>query len=461
MIGRLSQRAAALSSDGKVVLPGQARWDEARRAWNLAVDQRPTAVVLPESAADVAAATRLAVELGLRVAPQATGHRAAPLGPLDGTILLRTGRMRAVEVDAAARTARIQAGAPSTEVVGAAARHGLAVLAGSGPDVGLVGYTLGGGIGWLARKHGLAASSVTAVELVTADGEFVRADRDHEPELFWALRGGGGSFGVVTALELRLLPITEVCAGILWWPIERDVDVLHTWRAMTQLGLPDELTTVARHLRYPTAPAVPEALRGKSFVLVEVVYLGERSEVDALLEPLRTLDPTRDTVDTIPVQALTGLHMDRPQPVAGVVDGLLLAALPAEAVEELLRVAGARAPSPLVSVELRHLGGELGRARPGNGALASVEGEFLVAAVGPAATPEQADAAATSLEVLRQALAPWTAPLMCLNFADTSRDPRTLWNQQAYERLRRVKAAVDSTDRIRANHPVPPWPAGG
>jgi FAD/FMN-containing dehydrogenase len=162
--------------------------------------------------------------------------------------------MRAIEIDPETRIARIDAGVRSLELVEAAAQHGLAPLAGSSPDVGVVGYTLGGGLSWFGRKYGLAASHVHAIEVVTADGRLVRADGEHDPDLFWALRGGGGSFGIVTALELRLIPVREAYAGILWWPIERDREVLHAWAELTRHGLPDELTTVGRYLRLPPLP---------------------------------------------------------------------------------------------------------------------------------------------------------------------------------------------------------------
>jgi FAD/FMN-containing dehydrogenase len=156
------------------------------------------------------------------------------------------------------------------EVVEAAAEHGLAALAGSSPDVGVVGYTLGGGLSWLVRKYGLAANKVTAVELVTADGRLVRADRDNEPDLFWALRGGGGSFGVVTALEFRLYPLTEVYAGVMFWPVERAAEVLNAWREWTAT-VPDEMTSVGRILQLPPLPDVPEPLRGRSFARRDLV----------------------------------------------------------------------------------------------------------------------------------------------------------------------------------------------
>ena len=191
---------------GQVFVPGEAGYDQARQAWNLAVDERPAIVVAAESAADVAQAVRYARAHRMRIAPQGTGHGAEPLEPLDGAMLLRTTRMRTVRIDPAARTARAEAGAIWQDVTAPAGQHGLAALAGTSPDVGVTGYTLGGGLGWLARRYGLAANSVTAAELVTPDGDLVRADASHDSDLFWAVRGGGGA-GVVTALEMRLYPV--------------------------------------------------------------------------------------------------------------------------------------------------------------------------------------------------------------------------------------------------------------
>ena len=202
-----------LELDTEVRTPSDSDWDEARAAWNLSVDQRPEAVAFPRSAEEVAAVAAAARERGLRVTAQATGHGATPLGSLEGTVLIKTERMRGASVDAAAQVARVEAGAQWMDVVPLAAEHGLAGLSGSAPDVGVVGYTLGGGQGWLGRTYGLAANSVTAVDIVLADGRRVRADAENERDLFWAVRGGGGSFAIVTALEFRLYPVATLFAG--------------------------------------------------------------------------------------------------------------------------------------------------------------------------------------------------------------------------------------------------------
>lgn len=441
---------------GKLVTAEHAGFDTARRPWNLAVEQRPAVIVSAASVEDVTAAVGLARELGLRVAAQGTGHGAATLGSLDDTLLLKTDRLRAIHVDPRARIVRVEAGVTWIEAAEAAGAHGLALLAGSAPDVGVIGYTLGGGLSWLSRRYGLACNSVEAVDVVTADGRLLRADREHESELFWALRGGGGSFGVVTAIELRALPVADIYAGVLWWPIDRGEDVLHRWREMTEAGLPDELTTVGRFLALPELPEVPEPLRGRSFVVVEAYHLGSPAEADQLLAPLRALDPENDTMDTVPVQGLTQLSLDPKQPVPVVGDGVLLAELPPEAIDELERVAGAEAASPLVSVEIRQLGGELARARPGHGALSSIDASYAMFAVGIAPTTEAGHAVRAYVEDVHARMAPWSAPRMYLNFAGTRRDPTALWSEHGYRRLCQIKRRLDPNDVIRANQPVNP-----
>jgi FAD binding domain/Berberine and berberine like len=451
---RSSTRLAPAVAD-MIVLPVHAGYDAARRAWNLAVDQQPSAVVFPESAEDVATAILFARAHGQRIAPQGTGHNAAPFGSLEDTILLKTERMRAVQIDPERRIARVEAGVLWSELVGAAARHGLAGLQGSSPDVGVIGYTLGGGMSFLSRKFGLASSSVRAIELVTAEGRQLRVDRDHEPDLFWALRGGGGSFGVVTAIELQLFALSEVYAGVLWYPIERGSEVLHAWRELTVAEPPDELTTVGRFLNLPPIPEIPEPVRGKSFVIVEAIHAGDPREADELLAPLRALGPVNDTIATISLPALSHLHMDPEQPVPGVGDGMMVAELDRDAIDALVAVAGAGAQFPLLSVEMRHLNGELGRPRPEHGALGSVDAGYAMYAVGMTPVPELEPPVAAQVQAIKSALQPWAARQMYLNFADTRRDAASFWNEQAYHRLRRIKAAVDPTDLIRSNHPVP------
>jgi FAD/FMN-containing dehydrogenase len=440
---------------GTVSVSGDTDFDVARRAWNLAVDQHPAAVAEPETVADVAAIVEFARARGLRVAPQATGHSAASLSSLQDTVLVKTHRMRTVEIDPDRRCARVQAGAVWADVVVPAAEHGLAALAGSSHDVGVVGYTLGGGVSWLARKHGLAANSVVAIQLVTAEGRVTTVDADHEPDLFWALRGGGGSFGIVTAIELELYPVAELYAGMLAFPWERAGEVLRAWREWTRTA-PEEAMSLGRILQFPPLPEMPDHLRGRSFAVVEVAYLGDEASGAELLAPLRALGPELDTFAMVSPEGLLALHMDPPGPVPGVGDGAQLDVVPDDAIDALVAVAGAGSGSPLLSVELRHLGGALARAGEGHGALAAVEGDFALFAVGMAPHADAAAAVGSHIDVVKGALAPWDAGRRFLNFSERRIDPRTAYPAAAYRRLRAVKTLVDPDDVFQSNHPIAP-----
>jgi hypothetical protein len=454
--GPLDPSALRARVDGDILLPGDDDWDAARLAWNLAIDQHPAMVALPESAADVAAVVAYAAENELRVAMQGTGHGAgARGGELAGTILIRTERMGGIEIDPVSRTARVEAGVLWAEVADAAGRYGLAALAGSSPDVGVVGYTLGGGLSWLSRRYGLAASNVVSVEIVTADGGIRRIDAETDPDLFWAVRGGGGSFGAVTAIEFALVPVAEVYAGVMLWPIERAAEILHAWREWTA-DMPDDMTTVGRLLQLPPIPDIPEPLRGRSFVGVQAFYVGTEAEGAALVAPIRALRPEIDTVATMPAAALQHVHMDPEQPVPGLGDGMLLDELPAAGIDALVAAAGPGSGSPLLSVEVRQLGGALAEPAAGGGAVSHLDADFVVYGVGIAMSPELGAAVSAHVEVVREALAPWEAETAYLNFAERDIPGDNLFGPYAHHRLRAVKSAYDPADLFRSNHPVAP-----
>jgi hypothetical protein len=446
---------------GAVFVPDDEGYDDARRAWNLAVDQRPAVVVFAESAVDVARAVRFARSHGMRVAPQGTGHGALPLEQLEGAMLLKTSRMRRVDIYPGTRTARAEAGAEWDDVVAPAGERGLAALAGTSPNVGVTGYTLGGGIGWLARRYGLAANSVTAVEVVTPDGRLLRADTDHEPDLFWAVRGGG-AVGVVTALEMELYPAAELYAGALFFGIERASEVLHAWREWTDT-VPDEVTSMGRLLRLPPLPEVPELLRRRAFVLVEAAYLGDAVAGDELFRPLRELGPELDTFATIPAPALARLNMDPEQPIPSVGDGTFLTDFPAAAVDALVTLAGPAADTPLQTIEIRHLGGALARDADRCGAQPKIDANYLIFARGAAPTPQQRDALRPHLRALKDSLAMWHAGYDYYNFVETPAEAEVVLPRASFERLQRVKGAYDPDEAIISAHPVrprPPHPAG-
>jgi hypothetical protein len=262
---------------------------------------------------------------------------------------------------------------------------------------------------------------------------------------------------VVTAVELRLFPVAEMYAGLLWWPIAAAPDVLQAWRKLTQSGLPEEFTTTARLMRFPAIAEIPEPVRGGSFVVIDVIHLGTQAEADRILTPLRALRPVMDTLHVRPARQLGHLHVDpeHPVPVAGA--GLLLDTLSPAAIDGIIKLAGPEADTPLLAVELRHLSGEMRRARPANGALAAIDAGYALFCVGLVTGPESAAAVTGSVSGVQAAMTPWAARQNYLNFSETSQnDPASFWGPQAYDRLRRIKAAVDPQDRIRSNHPIPP-----
>jgi FAD/FMN-containing dehydrogenase len=441
---------------GSVRLPGDPGYDAARGPWNVAVDQRPAAVAEPQDADETAAVVRAAVAAGLRVAPQSTGHNAGPLAAqgLDDVVVVRTGRMNEVSIDPVRRVARVGGGALWLPAVEAAAEHGLAALHGSSPDVGIAGYSLGGGIGWYARKLGLAANSLTAVELVLADGSQVRADASHHPELFWALRGGGGSFGVVTALEFSLYPIPTVYAGMLVWDV-RDVEkVLRTWAAWAPTA-PDEVTTSFRILNLPELPDIPQPFRGRSLAVVDGAVLGPDEMAREVLGDLRSQAPELDTFARVPAASLARLHMDPEGPTPAVSDTSTLGSFTDAAVDAFLAAAGPGSGSSLLLAELRQMGGALGRPHPGAGALSMVDAAFVAFAAAIAATPETGRQGHADAVRLTTALAPWKNGRSYLNFAENPVDPRTGYDEAAWRQLAGIRSAVDPGDVFVANHRVP------
>ncbi len=440
--------------DGAVFGPADAGWDQARKAWNLAVDQRPAAVAFPVTDADVAATVAFAAERGLRVAPQGTGHGASALAPnLADAILLNTGRMRGVLIDPRAARARVRAGAQWGDVTLPASAYGLAPLAGSAADVGVVGYTLGGGLSWLARKRGLACNSVVAFELATAERGIVRVDAEHEPDLFWALRGGGGSFGVVTALELELYPVDDVYAGAMLWPWERADEIFDAFRDWCGT-VPDEVTSLCRVLQVPDLPDVPVPLRGRQLVAFEAAIEGHPSHRQDIVEPMRALGPELDMFATMPPGGLVEVHNDPRHPVPAMGDHRLIGDLSDAALDTLLELAGPGSGSPLLSVELRQLGGALARREPAHGALAALDGDYSLFAVGMVTGAEAAMAIDSALSELLDAMAPWDAGTGYLNFVESSDHARRFFDSGTYNRLRTIKATVDPDGIFLANHPI-------
>ena len=441
---------------GAVHLPGDPGYDAARTPWNVAVQQRPAAVAIPRDAADVSAVVRAAAAAGLRVAPQSTGHNAGPLAAqgLDDVVIVRTSALTDVEVDTDRGIVRVGGGTLWEPAVDAAAEVGQAVLHGSSPDVGIAGYSLGGGMGWFARKLGLATNSLTAVEVVIGDGTLVRADATTNAELFWAVRGGGGNFGVVAALEFRMYPIETAYAGMLVWDQAHAEQVLRTWSQWAP-GAPDEVTTSFRLMNLPPLPDLPEAFRGRSLVVIDGAVLDSDERAEAILADLRALSPEIDTFARVPAKSLVRLHLDPEGHTPVVSDSALLDEFPEEALQAFLAAAGPGSGTTLLLAELRQLGGALGRPHPGSGALSHLDGTFALFGAAIAPTPEIAAQGQADAHRFARALAPWSSGRAYLTFAEGLTDPRTAYAEDRWAQLKGIRCAVDEHGIFLANHAIP------
>jgi hypothetical protein len=436
-----------------LVLPESPHYDAARHAWNLHVDQRPAAICVATSVMHVQAAIGYARTRGLRIAAQTTGHLAQTLPDLRDTLLLRLELHDGeVAVDPLARVARIKAGARWADVVNAVAPHGLAVMHGSSPSVGVIGYLLGGGLSFYARAHGLAVNHVRAFEVVTADGALRRVDHRNGADLFYALRGGGGSFAVVTAVELGLLPYSEVTAGAVFFPAADALALLHTWRDWSRAA-PETITTTFRILCLPPLPEVPEPLRSVPTVCVDGVGLKPEDAV-ALERRLRQVStPLLGGFAPMPSADVVRLHGDPEDPVPVIGDGLLLQSLDDQAIERFVRVAGPG--SPLLAAELRHLGGALSSPPPGAGARGHLEGDYLLFGVGIPGAPASATELDTHLDHYLAALRPWATGTRFTSFNERNGSLKTCVPDAALARLSQIRTEHDPEHLLVAAHTPP------
>ncbi|NED95570.1 FAD-binding oxidoreductase [Phytoactinopolyspora alkaliphila] len=413
-------------------LPGEPGYDQARRPLMPVIDPQPAMVAEAAGVDDVRTAVVTAREHGLPFAVQATGHGTRV--PSDGGILLKTGRMASVLVDPARRIARVGPGARWEQVLAAAAPLGLAPLSGSAPSVGVTGYSLGGGVGWLSRKHGFAADSMLRADVVLADGRRVTADSHRHSDLFWALRGGGGNFAVVTALEFRLYPVFQVYGGISYFAIERAADILARYRVWAET-VPDEMSTAVVLTRMPGTDDIPEPLRGHRAVAIKVLHAGLAREADRLLRPLRSA-------------AGPALH-DGYQ-VMRYADAAMggtpsryfdyFATLPDSVVDQLVEGSGDDAAP---TVEVRHWAGAMARPASGAGPAGHREAAFSVIVDAP--RPGLADA-----------LRPHGFGASFLNFLGDPARVETAFTPANYRRLREIKAAYDPGNVLHVNLNIAP-----
>ncbi|GAA0932842.1 FAD-binding oxidoreductase [Nonomuraea longicatena] len=441
-----------------VSVPGEAGYEAATRVFNLAAPARPSAATTARTVGQVQAALEHARAKGLGVRVHSTGHAAGSGGPMDGALLVRTEMDGTVEIDTARRVARIPAGTSWGPVVDAACAHGLAVAHGSSPTVGVVGYLLGGGLSPYGRQLGLAVNSVRAIELVTADGEPRRVDAGHEPELFWALRGGGGGFGVVTAVEVGLFEAAGVVTGSTYWAAEHAEPLLRRWLRWTR-GAPRAVTTSLRLMNLPPVPDVPPALVGESVAVDGAVLVPAGGDpataqrlADQMLRPLLAVaDPVMHAWSFTSLSGALHAHMDPTEPVPFTGDHMLLGDLDAEAVDAFLRLFGPGSGSPLVIAGLRQLGGAFTESGPDGGALARVEAPYSYAGSGVPVDAAAARALDEHRALARTALRPWDTGLTVPSFVESFTQPQRHLDAASVRRADRVRAEVDPDGLFRGD----------
>jgi FAD/FMN-containing dehydrogenase len=417
---------------GQVHLPGEPGYDENRRSLNPAVDARPALVVEAANATDVRTAVVTSRALDVPFSVQATGHGTHAAN--DGGILVRTDNLATALVDPDRRIARVGGGTRWSAVLAAAAPFGLAPLSGSSPAVGVTGYTLGGGVGWLARRYGFAADSVVRAEVVTADGRTVTASADRNPDLFWALRGGGGNFGVVTALDFRLYPVAEVFAGAAYFPADDAAETLAWYRDWAATA-PDELSTAALLRRMPDSPEVPEALRGRRVVMIKAMYAGDADRARCLLRPLWN--------GAGPVLHDDMRQMRYADAATGGTAARYLDLFPALPDPVLRALVGAHEDGLASTVEIRHWGGAMAAPGPDAGPVGHRNMPFSVIV----------DA---SVPALTAALRPYGSGGSFLNFLADPGRTASAYTPENLRRLRAVKAAYDPDNVFRVGHNITP-----
>ncbi len=424
---------------GVVLTSGDVAFAETVQPWNTAVHHQPALAVLPDARAiaeDVSAVMTFAAANGLTVAVQGTGHGAT--GRVDGsTILIVMSHLRDVRIEDS--HAIVQPGAKWSDLVGPAGDQGLAGLAGSSADVGIYGYTLGGGLGWLARAHGLSCNAVISAQLVTPNGDVLTVDHTTNSELFWAIRGGLANFGVVTELRIELVHVTSVQAGYLTFPIDRALDVLATGCSWA-MDLPDAITSTTMVVNPPDGP----------FAYIGLCCVDDSLDMNDVLKPLANLgEPTRNTVGKMPAAQLGEVHLDPLAPTASVSDARL--------VNAPLAIDGLAAEipghgSPLALVEFRRLGGAVARSDPSHGALDYLPGDFLLFCLGvegASGTREQIETSFANVAAIMGA-----PGRTALNFIDDPIVARSEFPTATYTRLQQLRQTIDPSDLMRASHPI-------
>lgn len=437
---------------GPVIARGDAAYDEARRAWNLVVDQHPHVIVDAHNTADVVTAVRFARDADLGIAVMGTGH--GTIRPADDAVLIRTAQLNEVRIDPDRQTAWIGSGAQWYMVLGPAQEHGLTPLVGSSSHVGVTGYTLGGGMGWLARKYGLATDSVHAFEVVTAQGDALRVSATEHPDLFWGLRGGGGSLAIVTGMEIQLYPVSTVYAGSLLYPIEMAREVMTRFREWTA-DAPEELTSAVLLFNFPPLPQVPAPLQGKSFVMVRGCYCGPVEEGEELMRFWRDWRaPAMDMFQPLPFTQADAISQDPVDPMPAFETGAWLSGLDDRTIDAFITHAAGQ--PGLVFAEIRHAGGAI--ARGSDNVFQHRHAPYVFNIIGIAPTHEAHEGLARHCNQLKAAIAHQLDGVY-MNFIageeSWERAPDA-YRPEDYRRLAQHKSEYDPDNRLRYSFHVDP-----
>lgn len=454
----MSTFMASLEITGAVIRPDDAGYDEARTAWNLTVHHRPALIVVAKNTQDVVSAVQFAANEGLSVAVQSTGHGTIRQADQDALLILTSG-LNQLQVDAERQTAWVGAGLKWGEVVTAAQLHGLTPLFGASPIVGAVGYTVGGGVGWFGRKFGLAVDSVIRFEVVISNGEIINASATENSDLFWAICGGGGAFGVITRMEIKLYPVTQVYGGNLLYPVEAAKDVYRFYREWIKT-LPDEFTTSIVLMNFPNFQSVPEFLRGTTGVMIRGAYVGSVQEGAAYIQ--QWLDwrvPTANMFQPMPVSEMHTISNDPVDPVPSMTTGAYLRELSDAAIDSIIRYGVQRNGSaPLIFVEVRHMGGAISRIDSNANAFSHRDQSLNLYMVGMTPIPDTMTLFKHYTRQFKRDLTSALSGGAYLNFlegAEARGRVREGYTPEKFERLKAIKAKYDPDNRFGYSYNIP------
>jgi FAD/FMN-containing dehydrogenase len=442
---------------GKTILQGEEGYDNARSVWNGMIDKHPSAIVYCKDASDVANVVRYARENNLLLAVRGGGHNVAGLGTCDGGIVLDLSMMKGIQVDSVNKVAKAEAGLTWGEFDKATQTYGLATTGGLISSTGIAGLTLGGGIGWLVRKYGMTIDNLISVEIVTADGKMLRASEKENQDLFWAIRGGGGNFGVVTSFEYSLHKVgPEVYGGALFYPLEMSYEVMEKYSSW-QSSLPDEISTLLVFMTAPPLPFIPSELQGTKMVSIALCHVGSKEEGERIVAPMRALKPAVDIVGPIPYVALqSAFDASAPRGIKAYWKTSYPRYLNSEFFEILYKQASSL-PSPFSMIHIHQLGGAINRKSKEDTAFWHRDAPFVLNIIGFWMDPADTN---SSIEWVRQtwnAVKPLSTEGVYSNFmvAEDSDQVKLAYGGN-YSKLANIKKKYDPTNLFRVNQNIKP-----